>query len=239
MGRKLLEYLFPSRCVVCNKVLKKSEKYYCTKCSKSLHWISGPVCMRCGKPLSCKEQEYCYDCQKKGQAFDKGFALWVYDKTMKGAIARMKYGGDREHIDYFALEAVKCFGDRWRDLCLDAIIPVPLHPERQEFRGFNQAGLIAEKIGQAIDVPVLQDVLIRTVATAPQKGLDHKARKKNVAKAFEIAPEKMTRVMQCNSVMLLDDIYTTGNTINACANKLRQSGVTEIYFFCLCTGEDI
>ena len=119
----------------------------------------------------------------------------------------------------------------------DFLIPVPLHRHRRWFRGYNQAEILAEEIGKRLHLPVETDVLCRSLDTSPQKQLDDKARYRNMSSAFYV-PESAGYKLNGKRVVLIDDIYTTGSTLEACAGELKKAGVSEIYSACLCIGRD-
>lgn len=119
----------------------------------------------------------------------------------------------------------------------DFLIPVPLHRHRRWFRGYNQAEILAEEIGKRLHLPVETDVLCRSLDTSPQKQLDDKVRYRNMSSAFYV-PESASYKLNGKRVVLIDDIYTTGSTLEACAGELKKAGVSEIYSACLCIGRD-
>ena len=124
----------------------------------------------------------------------------------------------------------------WHDdtqMSPDVIIPVPIHISRLKMRGYNQAGLIAEALGRIIGIPIDEEALVRVIKTAPMKELSNRERVKNLQNAFQ-ADEKVVRYKK---VLIVDDIYTTGATFDACAAVLKQAGVREVYGISLCVGD--
>ena len=113
---------------------------------------------------------------------------------------------------------------------VDVIIPVPVHPSRRRKRGFNQAEVLAKIMGERLGIPVRTDLLTRTKKTLPQKELSAGERLKNLSGAFraEVIPAEIRRIL------LVDDIYTTGSTIEACTRALKTSGAQAIYFVVIC-----
>lgn len=236
----ILNLIFPPVCVVCNGILKKGEKHICVECRKRLPRVTEPFCQKCGKPIFALEQTYCLDCEKNIQksALEKGRALWLYDEQMKHAMAQIKYQGIQEHIDFFAEQVVESFSreiERWK---VERLVPVPLFWRRRWFRGYNQAELLAEGIGKRLQIPVLSNVLQRGKQTKPQKGLLPEQRRQNVSSAFCISLEKRNELTGVKTVLLVDDIYTTGATLEACGRVLHEAGVQRVYFICLCIGRD-
>jgi len=123
-------------------------------------------------------------------------------------------------------------------LSVEGLVPVPIHKSKYRERGYNQAEVLAKGIGRELNIPVLSDLLIRNKKTLPQKQLSDKERLNNLREAFEYNStyaEKLRR--QPDRLMLVDDIYTTGSTIEACTNVLKQNGVSYVYFITLCIGK--
>lgn len=229
----LLDCFFPRRCPVCDGILKNGKKI-CRKCRNELKWIRGPRCYRCGKPVE-EEMEYCYDCRHGDFHYIRGYSLWLYEGAAKRSVTAFKYKGRQEYASFYGEELMKAYGEQLRRLRFDTIIPVPLHREKKRLRGYNQAELIARELSRGLQVPMETRALLRVQFTKPQKGLNHKERKNNLKKAFRFYSEhcgkrKLTRVL------LVDDIYTTGSTIDACARCLLAAGVREVYFVTLCIG---
>ena len=231
MLQRMLDVIFPRTCPVCGKALVASEQLVCDLCKRKATLITEPTCRRCGKSIAKTSDEYCFDCKKRGEVhYDKGFAVWEYDKYMKESVARFKYSGRREYGDYFVSEVLYHYGSQLKQLELDAILPIPLHKEKQRFRGFNQAEILARVIGKKLGIPVIPEMLVRNKKTLPQKDLSAAERLKNLSGAFAAGeiPEGI------RSVILVDDIYTTGSTIEACARALRASGISRVYFVVIC-----
>jgi ComF family protein len=131
----------------------------------------------------------------------------------------------------------KQYGDWIGQLMPDALIPVPVHKERYRKRGFNQAELVAKELGKYCKIPVISDFLIRVKNTLPQKELSDRERSDNLRHAFSVRNEsqELSKLIDC--VIIIDDIYTTGSTIEACTRTLQEVGVKKVYFLCVCIGQ--
>ena len=204
----------------------------CRECGYKVKFITDPFCMICGKPLEENERELCNDCTRKNHNYIRGVAAFTYTRELKESIYRFKYSNRREYAEFYGNMILKLKGHIIRSWQPDVIIPVPLHPARYRKRGFNQAELIAERLGKGLGVPVNSKILIRTVNTAPQKTLNDKERARNTKNAFQLTDN----IVKYRKVLLVDDIYTTGATLDSCAEVLMQSGVKEVYFAAICTG---
>ena len=235
MFASFFELIYPRRCAICGQIVTPKGYYVHEECRKRLHFVTEPRCARCGKPLLEQEQEYCYDCSKKNFHYQKGFSLVRYDDLMKHSIAEFKYNGKKEYADFYVTELLDRYGQDLTNLQLDCIVPVPIHSSKRLGRGFNQAGLIAVGLGKGLFLPVIEDLLIRNKKTLPQKQLNDKERLANLSEAFEMNSRYDLRGI--NKVLIVDDIYTTGSTIEACTKILSQAGISQVYFITVCIGQ--
>lgn len=235
----LLGFFFPRRCPICDGVHKTGQNGICSSCRGELEYLEGPRCKRCSKPLEGEEQEFCLDCQGKEGFLEYGFALWTYDSAMQESMGRFKYHGRREYALCYAQEMYHQYGSWLHHFENPVFIPVPIHFRRYQKRGYNQAALIARELAKLSGIPVWEDFLIRCQDTLPQKELSDQERENNVKNAFQITgknyAEELNQFPEC--VILLDDIYTTGSTLESCSRVLREAGVQKIYFMCVCIGK--
>ena len=233
---RLLDYFYPARCPVCDKALAVGRDGICETCTAHIEYIREPKCYRCGKPLT-EEDEFCNDCKRRKYSFRQGNALLLYDGMMQESVARFKYGGRREYGRVYAQELYRHYG-RWvRQIGAGMLIPVPVHRSRLQTRGYNQAEIIAKHLADYCGIEMRNDMLIRIKATQPQKELSAAERLKNLEGAFRPGrgTEVLNRLPEC--VIIIDDIYTTGSTLEACSKVLREIGIDQIYFLCVCIGK--
>ena len=230
-----LDALFPRRCAVCDTVLPFGGGKICASCAEKLVPVRDPRCMKCGRMLYSNSAEYCRDCADVKHAFDRAVSAFVYNDAMQESIFRYKYGGRKEYADFYAETMAQYLGKEIRSFKADALIPVPLHKSRLRKRGFNQSALIARKLGKILDIDVAEKLVERVKRTSPQKNLNREERRKNLKRAFKISKNdvKLTRVI------IVDDIYTTGSTVDEIALLLRAAGVREVYVATLCSGSPI
>lgn len=236
----LLDILYPVCCPICHRVLRRGEDGVCVPCRKRLPYVTEPCCKHCGKPLVRAETAYCRDCAGRmdQSALDCGTAVWLYDTTMKQAVADFKYRGCTSDGDFYAGELAFQKGKEILSRKPELILPVPLHAAKRRFRGFNQAAYIAKRLGELLELPVLPEALVRIRRTKPQSGLAHKQRFANQKGAFAVNEKYRDVLSVCQRVLLIDDIYTTGATLEACAEVLKEVGIKKVYFACLCIGKD-
>ena len=187
--------------------------------------------MKCGREIESDEEEYCRDCLLKKKTYLRGFPLFKYVPPITDSIAAFKYGDRQEYAEFYGEEIVRRFGKQFEELDIECIVPVPLNKRKLKKRGYNQAGLVAKVIGRLLDIPVDEDMIIRTSYTLPQKELDDIERARNLKNAF--APNTDSGAMGetvPESVLLVDDIYTTGATIETCTGICHKIGVKRVYY---------
>lgn len=229
IGKGILRLLFPLRCPVCDGIVRVQEKI-CRECMGGLKLLTPPWCMKCGKKLS-EPGEYCSDCRKRKHEFVRGRGLYEYGSAAT-SIYRFKYGGRREYADFYGGQIADFLGDFIRKVRPDVLIPIPLHRKRMAARGYNQAELLAGALGRHMGIPVCSDILVRVKNTLPLKYENPKERQNNLKKAFNIARNDV----KLKRVILIDDIYTTGSTIDEAARTLKEAGAGEVYFIALACG---
>lgn len=232
-GHTILELIYPPFCVLCDQVLAHgTEAVLCEDCQKTYPVLRDNLCLICGKPLVDHKKERCLDCRKRVHFYEEGKALWVYDDRVKEAIKAYKYRNRREIGPLFAKELARVYNEsiQWP---IDMVLPVPLHPKKLKARGFNQTRLMAgEFVKRTSLVLGAEEALKRVVATGPQEGLSDKDRMANVLFAFEADP----RYVANKNILLIDDVYTTGATVDGCAKALTDSGANEIYIMSVAIG---
>lgn len=188
--------------------------------------------MKCGKPLESSTREYCGDCNKREHAFVRNYAMWLYDSKMQSSIAYFKYHGRQEYARYYAQEICKRFGGQLKSLSIDAIVPVPLFIKKRKSRGYNQAEVLARELGGILGLRVYPGLLLRVKNTKPQKELDDFGRSRNLKDAFaynEKWMKKQKGIPVIKRVLLVDDIYTTGSTLDSCTRVLMENGILAVY----------
>lgn len=224
--------LFPRRCPVCQDVVEEREELCCKICRCRLPYVKEPFCLKCGKPLLAEEKEYCRDCAGKKHFYKQGRAAFVYDQTMKRSIAGFKYHGRKEYAAFYAEEILrKCAKQvlAWR---AQVLVPIPLHAGRRRKRGYNQAQLLAKELSKRSGIPVDANLLRRQKKTRAQKELTDKERHANLKNAFSLGKSEIPY----QRIILIDDIYTTGSTIDEASRVLLEHGAQSVFFLCICVG---
>ncbi len=237
MGDIASELLFPRRCPICGEPLPFCQKGGLAVhplCYARLHRISSPFCMKCGKQLQDPQSEYCPDCSRTTHSFICSRGLWRYDSASKQAVFSLKYRRQPEHADFFAENLCRFYGGWIRSIRPDCIVPVPVSRKRLQERGYNQAELIAQRVGQRLQIPVRGDVLARSRSTNPQKELDRMQRMRNLRQAFSA---DSNLIIKNGRYLLLDDVYTTGATAECCSRALLEAGAGQVWFLAACIGQ--
>ena len=229
---KLGDLLYPTRCPVCDDIVQGWDEGICSKCLKTIRYVELPICLKCGKHIEDETKEFCADCEERKHYYKQGRALFYYKDVAK-AIYRYKYKGRKAYARVFAKEMVYYLGDYISSLGVDAIIPVPLFKRKMRRRGYNQAALLAKILGEDLRIPVYENLVIRNRNTKPLKLLNPEERLNNLKKAFIL----MENGVKLKRVIIVDDIYTTGSTIDTMAELLKEQGIEEVYFVTLAIGE--
>ena len=229
MIQKGIGWIYPRTCPICCRILTDQQKLVCKECMELLKPIQEPRCKKCGRPVEA-EREYCPDCEK-GRIFCEGRGIFIYDEKMKRAVLRYKYGGIRENGEFFA-RALCIYGRkeilRWKP---DLIIPIPMHKRKLRQRGFNQAEDLAVRVGDAYGIPVAADAAEKVHATRAQKRLNAAGRKRNLKHAFRV-----NRPLNGSRILVIDDVFTTGSTVEALAECLLEQGAEAVFFLTAAIG---
>lgn len=228
--KKILGIIYPKTCCFCGKV---SEKELCDVCAKKVIYIEEPRCKCCGKPVRYAEQEYCYDCQKNTHAYEQGKSLWIHKMPVSLSIYQFKYKNRRIYGEFYAKEMARLYGNLIRFWGVEVIVPIPLHRRKKRLRGYNQAAVIAKELGKIMGIPVDCNSIVRNRYTRPQKELNDKERKQNLKQAFSVT----NKWKNYKRVLLIDDIYTTGSTIDTVAEELKKNGVQKVWFLTISIGQ--
>lgn len=232
-GAVALDLLYPPRCAVCDGLLRKGEDGCCADCRAALPWVREPACMKCGKPVADFRQEYCDDCARTRHFFARGVAAFTYTGAMRQSVHRLKSGNRRDALDFYAAAMVQALEPHLAAWQPQMLIPVPMYRRKQVQRGYNQAELLARRIGGRVGIPVETGLVRCTRRHAPQKTLGREARMRNLRGCFAVT----RRIETGCRLLLVDDVYTTGSTVDELARVLREAGAGAVYFLVLCTGK--
>ena len=225
----LLDVAFPPCCPACHAPVNAQDNF-CADCFAALRQISAPQCDCCGIPFAfdAGPSMQCPECMAEPPAFDSARAPLVYDAVSAPLIRSLKFHDRYTGLRRATAMMVAALGERKSEI--DLIVPVPLHWRRLMLRRFNQSALMAYGLSRALEIPCMPHALKRTRYTTPQMRLPRAERLQNVRNAFAV-PEAVP--LQGRTVLLIDDVVTTGATVNACANTLRKAGAKAVHVLAL------
>lgn len=230
-AQKLLDMVLPPRCVVSGKEVDR-QGMLAPEVWSSLRFIAAPQCATCGLPFEYEVEDttICGGCIETEPAFTSARSALVYDDGSRDLVLRFKHA-DQVHSVLAFLPWLKQAGGQML-VNADYLVPVPLHRWRLLKRRYNQAAIIAWTLGREMKKQTIPDALLRVRATASQGHLRAKEREANVKKAFAVNPRHAGRLAG-KSIVLVDDVYTTGSTVNECTKALLKAGVREVHVLTL------
>lgn len=221
--RALLDTILPPICHICHSFIPNAGTLHiCPDCRDQLPLVSSPLCSTCGIPFTgTGGDHHCGVCLLHRPHFDTARAHFLYEGPIRDLIHSFKYSRNT-HLRYpLALLTLEGLGNFLYDQRPHIIIPVPLHPSRLRQRGFNQAVLLGSTLSRRLSLPMLLDTLARIRQTEPQIELSAAERRLNVKGAFAVKkPERIAG----KRILLLDDVMTTGSTMDECAKELKKAG---------------
>ncbi|MGA2505866.1 MAG: phosphoribosyltransferase family protein [Chitinispirillaceae bacterium] len=221
-SRRLVDYLFPPLCIICDRPRLPHDRWLCENCKSNLrenHERRDP-CPRCGMN---RKLSHCACTHEWKHPFESVYSILDFDNNVQAIMHQIKYRGKRRFTIYFGALLVNSVPQQVFD-AVDACIAVPLHPNRQQKRGYNQSSLLARGIGCS---PLLEGVLLRTRNTGSQTNLDRAQRLQNMEGSFAVVPEQAGKI-RGKRLMLVDDIVTTGATTAAAAKALLGAGAASV-----------
>ncbi len=223
----LFQFLLPPQCPCCGKFLDGGQPGFCSTCLSEIRWIEPPFCSICGIPFISKEagNHPCAACATHPKYFTIARALGVFEGSLQTAIHRWKYEGKTYLTPFFAEWMAGGLSRYWEPNSADLLIPVPLHPQRLRERGFNQAFLLAKELSRRTGIPCPKKILQKKKPTIPQVNLSGVEREKGLTRTFHV---DKSDALEGKSVLLVDDVYTTGATVNECAKALLGGGAREV-----------
>lgn len=233
--KSFLELIYPEKniCQICDTYDKSiNDKYICNTCFSKLERIEDPVCRICNKSLSHNpDLTICNECARDSRNFEKSKSLFSYRGTVKRIIHDYKYCNKTYYYKLFSYLLIEYMKEN-RYINFDYITAVPLHKIKQRNRGFNQSGLLAKQIGKYFNIPYI-DTLKRNNNTEKQSNLSKYARQKNLKNVFDIANNKIPNLLDNADILIIDDIFTTGTTVDECSKILKQHGVNRVFVLTL------
>jgi ComF family protein len=223
-----LDFLFPPRCPLCFRLIEPS-KYpsFCPECLGDVSFIEPPFCIQCGIPFASRSEEghLCGRCIASAAAYTRARALSVFSGTTQAAIHVLKYQ-NRPYIASLLMGLVERIPLDLDFVQYDVVVPVPLHRNRLKQRGYNQSLLLGREIHRRWRVPFDGRLLKRFKETVPQIELTGQRREENVKGVFSLLGDPGGK-----RILLVDDVFTTGATVNECARVLLKGGANQVDVF--------
>jgi len=234
--------LFPAPCRICGEVLTSASRIpVCTECLDDFERIVDPLCACCGRPIATSAageaaasrsfdvpllDTLCRLCRANFYSFDRARSFAIYDRALSETVLLLKYEQVASLAEWFGArlaEIARQAGTEWR---ADVVVPVPLHRERRRERGYNQAELIAKAVAKRLDLPLDSKLLVRVKPRPPQLVLSRTEHWKSVRGAYVTRAGKNIDNVR---VLLVDDVLTTGATLDACSRALKKAGAAKVF----------
>ena len=229
----ILNALFPPRCILCDEIVEEGEDF-CPSCLEKEQVMEEPCCKTCGRGILREEDSLCKNCKHHHFSFCGGMILYHLTEEIEEAISELKYKGRKDKGEFFGRRAGEYFHEKMEKLGIQAIFPVPIHKDRRKKRGYNQAEVIGRALEKECGIPLYSEFLKREKKTKALKDLNPVERLQNLLSAIncEPIPEELKKIV------LVDDIFTTGATMEACTRKLLEQGIEEVYILAIAARAD-
>lgn len=203
---------------------------------RQIKWITDNSCNVCGKSLGtvAGSNKICFECSETSHEFTKGYSCTTYEGPVKEILSGLKYKGR----SYYTRNVVEIMTDRAEgfinDIHVDMLIPVPMHKRKEQARGYNQSSLLGEGLSRSLILPHKLDILVKGRETSPMSSLSSGERRINLHNAFRMGYNK--DMIRGKNILIVDDVYTTGSTADACARVLKDNGAGHVYLFTFTSG---
>jgi ComF family protein len=225
----LMNIIFPRRCIACRDLLiLGNHKWLCENCHGEFVFVKEKCeycCEKCGRPI--ENSGKCAFCNTQNIYYDTGGCLYSYKAGVRDAFGRFKFRNRPDYAEFFAGEMAKNFFGNVSDY--DYVTAVPMFPKKQKQRGYNQSEKLALTFSKVTGIKY-NTVLAKIKDTEPQRSLDKEHRQKNIKNAFAV-----TQDVKGKNILLIDDVITTGNTVNECCRVLKKAGAERVDFYTLCS----
>lgn len=225
--------IYPNRCMGCDEILSIGEgKWLCEKCMPQFEIKEYKRCSICGRIIYHNGK--CRVCNSEKIYFDKGYSLFEYKNSVRNAVRQFKYKSMKSYGKYLG-NLMSDYAVSIISMKFDYVTAVPLHRKRLKSRGYNQAEILAKTVAKELNAEY-KDIIVRHINTKPQNNLGKAERQKNIKNAFSLNKDVSVKD---KTILLIDDIFTTGSTINECSKVLKKNKAARVEFLTLsCRSED-
>ena len=222
----MLDALLPPQCLCCGTMVDRQGNL-CAECWSGMVFLEAPCCHVCGFPFPHDEGAgvLCAECTRQQPDYDRARAVFAYDDNSRQLLLRLKHGDRLDGVPAFGQWLARAGTAFWPDT--DVVLPIPLHPWRLVRRRYNQAALLARAVSRFCDLPSPPNLLQRSRSTISQGGLTRRGRARNVRGAFAVR-KSGTGILAGAHIVLIDDVFTTGATVSACARLLKRHGAARV-----------
>ncbi len=232
--QKIIDWIYPEQpyCYYCGQDYFRSEvKHLCDNCLSGFKFNES-FCTKCGRELLTNGEELCADCQADKYYFKMARSCFIYQGTARQLLLRMKYLDQPELAEPIGDLLYVYFCENYNNLSIDYIMPVPLHVERLSMRGYNQSLLLAEILAKKTGIKLVNDLLFRDKNTLPLFSLSKEARQSELDGVFRMSMHKNYQMYDNTNILIVDDIYTTGSTVNE-VSKVLQANINDLSIYIL------
>jgi len=226
---KLADVFFPQVCANCHQRIADQKLWLCGSCHDRLSYLPDQICPKCGIPT---EESVCPNCFENNYVFTRAVSVFSYEGSAKALVHALKYQGLRGIGDWFGNQMFRVLLHEQTLTDVDFVTAIPLHKVRKRERGFNQSELIARALASRIEKPFTDKALVRRHHTESQTQLNRYERRKNIIGAFKIGRLDPSG----KSFLLIDDVFTTGATVNEATKTLLKAGVAKVFVMTACHG---
>jgi ComF family protein len=228
--KALENFLFPPKCIICKNSVREYDTI-CQECWKSIKQIHYPYCAKCSNPFEFdmidENNNICLSCINTPPLYVKNRSAFVYNKTISKLVLRFKFFDDTYLKKFMAKSMVNASADIINNI--DILIPVPIHKKRLRERKYNQSLLLCKEIAKMTNKIILDDFLLKKEHTKPQSLLPSSERTKNLKNKFMINEKYNKKLFIGKSFCIVDDVMTTGSTINECVRTINKFGIKNVY----------
>lgn len=229
-SKALVRLVYPPFCFACENILKWHEEKICSSCAASLRPPRDPLCPRCARELGpFSRQKICFECVRDSNGLEQTWAVYFYNAPMRRLLHQVKFQGFPSLLAVFQSTIKEFLISHPLPRDIDCVVPVPMDSWRKWRRGFNQADLLAKTLSECAGLPAM-DILKKVRLTAPQSQLKSAARAVNLRDCLAV---RKNFGLSGKTILLVDDIYTTGNTLKTCGKFLKEQGARKVYAFIL------
>ncbi len=233
---KIISLIYPPKCIFCNSIMPiGTDIEICNYCYGKIKFIKGKTCIICGQELDKRTlNNKCFDCRRSNYYFEHNISPCRYNSNIRQAIINLKFFGKKRYAKTLGQLMIKKLKENTEMPIINIVTYVPLNNKKKIERGFNQAQLLAKELAGYTNCKTAKNLLIKTKATLPQEKLNKHQRLKNIKGVFKV---KDKNIIKDKVILLVDDVYTTGATVNECAKVLKTAGACKVYVITVAIGK--